>query len=116
MPANPVDTGQAEVNGAVHVWQATARAAQERLDGTLGVLHAEGLQADGAVGDSRPLVAVGQAVSSFGPDGIVICTHPSGRSVWLGQDVVTRAQSRFGLPVRHVVAHAGSQRLVTEQT
>src|SRR4029079_10283529 len=34
VPANPVDTGQADREGAAFVWEATARAAQERLDET----------------------------------------------------------------------------------
>jgi GABA permease len=34
VPANPVDTGQAEREGAAFVWQATTEAARERLDQT----------------------------------------------------------------------------------
>ncbi len=36
VPANPVDTGQAEQNGPVWVWEATVQAARRRLDRTLG--------------------------------------------------------------------------------
>ena len=35
VPANPVDTGQAEHTGAVWVWEETTKAAQARLDATL---------------------------------------------------------------------------------
>ena len=76
VPANPVDTGQAERQGAVYVWEATVRAAQERLDRTLEILRGEGLAADGELGDYRPLVALDQAVKTFRPDRLVICTHP----------------------------------------
>src|SRR5690349_14103851 len=47
VPANPVDTGQAEHKGAVYLWEATRRAAQERLDATLAILRGEGLRAEG---------------------------------------------------------------------
>jgi GABA permease len=106
VPANPVDTGQAERKGAVWVWEATVQAAQERLDATLEGLRAEGLRADGALGDFRPMVALDHAVQEFRPDGIVISTHPEDRSLWLRQDLVARARARHDAPVRHIVAHA----------
>lgn len=83
VPANPVDTHQTEHAGAVWVWQATVKAAQERLDSTLAALRAKGLKATGALGDYRPLVALQEAVVAFRPDRVVIATHPDGRSVWL---------------------------------
>jgi GABA permease len=104
VPANPVDTGQAEVKGAVWVWQATVEAAQRRLDSTLAVLRSHGLDADGALGDYRPLQALQQAVADFKPDRIVIATHPEGRSTWLRHGVVDRARQQYDVPVRHVVA------------
>jgi GABA permease len=103
VPANPVDTGQAEHKGAVYIWEATQRAAQERLDTTLAALRGDGLRAEGALGDYRPLVAMDEAVERFHPDGIVISTHPEGRSAWLRQDLVARA-GKYGLPVDHVVS------------
>jgi GABA permease len=104
VPANPVDTGQAENHGAVYVWEATQRAAQERLDATLAALRADGLRADGALGDFRPLVALDEAAARFTPDGIVISTHPEGRSTWLRQGLVARAREKYDVPVEHVVA------------
>jgi len=104
VPANPVDTGQAEHKGAVYVWEATQRAAQERLDATLAILRGHGLRADGALGDYRPLVAMEEAVERFSPDGIVISTHPHGRSAWLRQDLVAQATERYDVPVEHIVA------------
>jgi GABA permease len=104
VPANPVDTHQAEHSGAVWVWEATVKAAQQRLDSTLAALRTKGLKAAGALGDSRPLVALKEAVSAFKPDRIVISTHPEGRSVWLKQDVVDQAIGAHNLPVRHIVS------------
>ena len=106
VPANPVDTGQAEVKGAVWVWQATVEAAQHRLDTTLEILRSEGLDADGELGDHRPLTALQQAVDRFRPDRIVIATHPEGRSTWLRHGVVDRARQQYDVPVRHIVATA----------
>jgi GABA permease len=103
VPANPIDTGQAMHRGAVYVWDATARAAQARLDRTLEVLRGEGLHADGALGDYRPLRALADAVGSFGPDRLVICTLPEDRSAWLRYDVVDRAREAYDIPVTHVV-------------
>src|SRR6185503_3505409 len=58
VPANPVDTGQADREGAAFVWEATTRAAQERLDETLSTLRARGLTVRGELGDYRPLLAL----------------------------------------------------------
>jgi GABA permease len=104
VPANPVDTGQAELTGAAFVWEATVEAAQRRLDETLGVLADNGLRAEGALGDYRPLVALSEAAKTFRPDRIVISTHKPEHSAWLGQDVVTRARAQFDVPVTHIVA------------
>ncbi len=103
VPANPVDTGQAEHSGAVWVWEETTRAAQERLDSTLEILRGEGLHASGELGDHRPMHALETAVEEFSPDRIVISTHAHGHSGWLRQDVVEQARKQFGVPVRHVV-------------
>ncbi|HEY0240207.1 MAG TPA: amino acid permease [Friedmanniella sp.] len=104
VPANPIDTGQAMHSGAVYLWEATAEAAQERLDRTLAVLASEHLEATGALGDYRPLRALAQAVDQFKPDQLVICTHPEDQSAWLRYEVVERARESYpNLPVAHVV-------------
>jgi GABA permease len=106
VPANPVDTGQAEHKGAVYIWDATTEAAQRRLDYTLGVLRTDGLDADGALGDYRPLRALAAAVAEFRPDQLVISTLPVADSAWLRYDVVDRARTDYDIPVTHVVARA----------
>ncbi len=105
VPANPVDTGQAEHSGAVWVWEETVKAAQARLDSTLEVLRSHGLHAEGELGEHRPLHALEAAVGEFKPDRIVISTHPEMHSVWLRHDVVDRARTEYpAIPVRHIVA------------
>ena len=84
VPANPVDTGQAEHTGAVWVWEETVKAAQARLDATLAILREHGLHAEGELGDHRPLVALSAAITHVraGPDRHL---HPSPEvSAWLG--------------------------------
>jgi len=78
-------------------------AAQERLDTTLARLASVGIEASGVVGDGDPLVAIDDAVRTFGPNEIVISTHPPGRSNWLEKGVVESVRSRFDVPVTHVV-------------
>ena len=106
VPANPVDTGQAEHKGAVYIWDATVQAAQSRLDYTLESLRAAGLHADGALGDYRPMTALAEAVKDFSPDRIVIATLPVDTSAWLRFDVVERARATYEVPVTHVVAES----------
>jgi hypothetical protein len=78
-------------------------AAQERLDVSLGGLRDGGVNARGEVGDSEPLQAIEDALRTFGPDEIIISTHPEGRSNWLERGVVAAARERFAVPITHVV-------------
>jgi GABA permease len=111
VPANPVDTGQADREGAAFVWQATTEAAGQRLDQTLDDLRSRGLTVEGELGDYRPLVALDKAIREFRPDHVVIATQPEERSTWLRHGVVADARERFEVPIQHVVVHG----LVPEQ-
>jgi hypothetical protein len=86
-------------------------AAQQRLDVTLARLASVGIEAHGVVGDGDPLVAVDDAVRTFGPNEIVISTHPPGKSNWLERGVVDSVRARYDVPVTHVVVDlaAGEQ-------
>jgi hypothetical protein len=77
--------------------------ARKRLDTSLERLRRSGIEADGEVGDAEPLQAIEDAVRTFGPDEIIISTHPEGRSHWLEKGVVTGARERFAVPITHVV-------------
>ena len=90
-------------------------AAQERLDATLDRLLSAGVEARGEVGDLDPLVAMEDAVRVFGPDEIVVSTHPAGKSNWLERGVVEAARERFDVPVAHVVVDLEAQRLSSAQ-
>jgi GABA permease len=82
----------------------TRQIARERLDATLGAMHAANLNADGKLGDYRPLRALDDAVSSFRPDQIVISTLPPEESIWQRFDVIDRARAQHKLPVTNVIA------------
>ena len=114
VPANPVDTGQAEHTGAVWVWE-------ETVEGRAGrgwtrpwrPCAAHGLHAEGELGDHRPMVALSAAVSEFKPDRIVISTHPEVHSAWLRQDVVDRARTNLPGdpgPAHRRARHRGARR------
>jgi GABA permease len=105
VPASPIETGVAATHGPLDVWEATQKVAQKRLDYTLAALRSENLEADGALGDYRPLRSLAAAVDRFHPDQIVIATLPPEDSVWHRFDVVDRARTDYpNLPVTHVVA------------
>jgi hypothetical protein len=82
--------------------------AEERVRASVERLSAQGFAARGEVGDHDPLVAIEDALRTFGADEIVISTHPPGRSHWLEQDIVEHARERFTPPVTHVVVDLGA--------
>ncbi len=104
VPASAIETGTAASHGPLDLREATQRAAQLRLDYTLAALRSENLDAEGTLGDYRPLRALADAVDSFHPDQIVIATLPAEFSVWQRFDVVDRARAQYHVPVTHVVA------------
>jgi nucleotide-binding universal stress UspA family protein len=77
--------------------------AQERLNVSLARLREAGVDAKGEVGDGEPLQAMEDAFRLFGPDEIIISTHPEGRSHWLERGIVEAAGKRFAVPITHVV-------------
>jgi GABA permease len=104
VPVSPIETGTAATHGPLDVAEATREIAQQRLDDTLSALRSENLDADGELGEYRPLRALAAAVDSFHPDQIVISTLPPEESVWHRFDVVDRARAEHSVPVTHVVA------------
>jgi hypothetical protein len=84
--------------------------AQARLDASLAKLRALGMDAKGEVGDVEPVQAIEDAIRTFGPDEIIISTHPEGRSHWLETGVVSTARERFAVPITHVVVDLDAER------
>jgi GABA permease len=84
-------------------------AAQERLDASLAKLREAGISARGNVGDADPLQSIEDALRTFGPDEVIISTHPEGRSHWLERGIVEGARERFAVPITHVVVDMDTQ-------
>jgi hypothetical protein len=84
-------------------------AAQARLEASLARLGAAGIAAEGHVGDGDPLQALEDAIRTFGPDEIIVSTHPEGRSHWLEQGIVEAARRRFAVPITHVVVDLAAE-------
>jgi hypothetical protein len=102
------------LNSPIRHWASDedrARAnAQQRLDASLARLAEAGIEARGEVGDCEPLQAIEDSVRTFGPDEIIISTHPEGRSNWLEKGVVSGARERFAVPITHVVVDLEAER------
>jgi hypothetical protein len=86
------------------------REAHARLNRSLAALADAGVSARGEVGDSEPLQAIEDALRTFGPDEVIISTHPEGRSHWLERGVVRNARARFAVPITHVVVDLEAER------
>ena len=79
------------------------RLAQLNLDAALEKLRAIGATVDGAVADPDPVRAVAEAVRGREFDEIIVFTLPPRLSRWLHNDLPTRLQHEFNLPVTDVV-------------
>jgi hypothetical protein len=84
--------------------------AQQRLNASLARLRQLGIDAKGEIGDAEPLQAMEDALRLFGPDEIIISTHPEGRSHWLEKGIVEGARERFTVPITHVVVDLEAER------
>jgi nucleotide-binding universal stress UspA family protein len=102
------------LNSPIRHWASDEDPAREearrRLEASLERLRANGIEASGEVGDAEPLQAIEDAVRTFGPDEIIISTHPEGRSHWLERGIVTGARERFAVPITHVVVDLEAER------
>jgi GABA permease len=89
---------------------AARHSAQERLDASLARFREAGISARGQVGDTDPVQSIEDALRTFGPDEVIISTHPEGRSHWLERGVVETARERFAVPITHVVVDLDTKR------
>jgi cell pole-organizing protein PopZ len=79
------------------------RLAQLNLDAAIQRLTATGATVNGAVADPDPVRAVAEAMSGREFDEIIVFTLPPRLSRWLHNDLPTRLQHEFHLPVTDVV-------------
>lgn len=98
VPASPVHERATWVEGEAH------GIALERLRRGLERFRNMGADADGEVGDHRPIDAIGDALRDGEPfDEIIISTLPPGKSRWLKLDLPHRVEAAYGVPVTHVI-------------
>src|SRR4051794_14921386 len=79
-------------------------AAKGRLADALERMRADGLEAEGHVGDADPVASVSDIWDPGEFDEVVVSTLPTGSSRWLAIDLPHRVEKLSGVPVRHVVA------------
>jgi len=93
------------------IYDETVReATQNRLQITVAHIEEAGVQTTGAVMDPDPYSAIMDALGERDFDEIIISTHPSTRSGWLRQDLITRVQQAARRPVEHVVVDLDAEK------
>jgi hypothetical protein len=80
--------------------------ARRNLEAALEIFRKLGAQADGEIGDEQPLTAIKDVLREQEFDEIIISTLPLGVSRWLNQDLVSKVERSFAIPVTHVIAEA----------
>ena len=92
------------------VWtEGEARAiAVRRLEQALKRFRDLGAEAEGEIGDERPLEAIADAAREREFDEIILSTLPPGLSRWLRQDLPHRVERTFDVQVTHVVVEPES--------
>jgi hypothetical protein len=95
------------LNSKLRFWMSDPDPAIERAEAvqeeTVERMDEEGVDAAGDTGESDPVLAIQDALTTFAADEIVLFTHPSGERNWLEEGVVDEVQERFGLPVAHLI-------------
>lgn len=85
--------------------------AGERLADALAWADAEGLDVSGKVGDpNASLDTIEDELRLFGPEEVIISTHPRGMSNWLEAGIVERLREELEIPVTHVVSSVADDR------
>jgi GABA permease len=82
--------------------------AKRNLAKALETFRRLGVKATGEVGDEQPFGAIGDVLRDQEFDEIILSTLPAGVSRWLGQDLVSRVERSFAIPVTHVVGETES--------
>ena len=79
------------------------RTAEARLRRCLGELRAEGVQAEGLVGDGDLLLAIEDALRLFDADEVVVAVGPGWKSGELASDLADQVRARCAWRVRNLV-------------
>jgi hypothetical protein len=86
--------------------------ARARLSQTLDWARTHGLQARGHIGDPmHPMLAIEDDLRRFGPDEVIVATHPAEGTNWQEGGLVARLRSELDVPVTQVVVDRIHHRL-----
>jgi hypothetical protein len=83
--------------------------AEEVQEETVERMDEDGIDAVGDTGESDPMLAIQDALTTFPADEIVLFTHPGGAHNWLEEGLVEEVKERFDGPVQHLVVEADQQ-------
>jgi hypothetical protein len=83
--------------------------AEDVQEETVERMDEEGIDAVGDTGESDPLLAIRDALTTFPADEIVLFTHAGGERNWLEEGLVDQVKERFDGPVQHLVIEADEQ-------
>jgi nucleotide-binding universal stress UspA family protein len=73
--------------------------ADERLDVVLGHMRSIGAHASGLAGNGSVMTVIGDAVSDFTPDHLLLALRASEHANWQERRLIEHIEQRFGLPV-----------------
>jgi hypothetical protein len=96
---------------------AAVEEANQRLEAELEQAREAGIEIEGQVGDSDPILAIEDALLTFPADEILVVTHDEQHAHWLEEDLFERAKERFEPALTHVVVEgegAGAHARETE--
>ena len=82
--------------------------AESAAQTTAEALSAEGARARATAGESEPLLALQDALSTYPADRILLFTRGEDAARYREDDVAGEAERRFGIPVTEVSRQAGS--------
>lgn len=78
--------------------------AESHLSGALARAEAVGVKADGIIGtDDDLLTVIGDALTQFPADEIVLVTHSGTKRHWRVEDLARKVDERHGKPLRSLV-------------
>src|SRR5215211_9048535 len=83
--------------------------AEEVQEETVERMDEEGIDAVGDTGESDPMLAIQDALTTSPADELVLFTHPGGAHNWLEEGLVEEVKERFDGPVQHLVVEADQQ-------
>jgi hypothetical protein len=83
--------------------------AEEVQEETVERMDEDGIDAVGYTGESDPMLAIQDALTTFPADEIVLFTHPGGAHNWLEEGLVEEVKERFDGPVQHLVVETDQQ-------